>query len=446
VHGRRERQLISNATLPNAVLFLKKIKHNFEYNSLLRGLFSQWIPKNLEKDAGEWLKDQIDISGCSVATGSVDSNLVSTHYGIMIHDDLVNKENSYTKDQLLKTNNWWQLANSLLLPNGVEILIGTRWATDDVYGSIIDKFLQPENPEFFREAPIVELHKGNFHLLQMDCWTDPVKETGSTFPVMFPESKLKELQMIEGDNFPGRYRNDPLAKGRNPFKREWITRWRDLEMPSQRHTMLLIDPSGKAEVTSDYTGCVVVSCGVDHKIYVEHGKRYLITDRALAEWIIENAPIWKPDVIYIEDNKHGVIQDLLELLVGQYIRMGKIEKDNLEYVKTLPYILLEAFPRGRAKEARIRNLTGYVQNGTLLFPGHGAEDLEDEMVRYPSMRDNVIDALAYLLDFMVFPKPTDPPKLSAVHNSREEKEEAEWEGIKEDHKIGERKFDDIDLY
>ena len=47
IAGRHVLQIISNATLPNAKEFLAKIKYNLEYNDILRGLFSNFMPKNL---------------------------------------------------------------------------------------------------------------------------------------------------------------------------------------------------------------------------------------------------------------------------------------------------------------------------------------------------------------------------------------------------------------
>jgi hypothetical protein len=444
--GRREHQIISNATLPNAKVFLEKIKFNLSQNELLRGLFSEYIPSNPETGSNRWTQDEINLNGNLIETGSAEGNLVSRHYKVMVNDDLVNKENSGTKDQLLKTLDWWKLSQSLLLPDGIEINIGTRWAFDDLYGYFIEKFVQPAK-DYAKGLPIVELHNGNYHVLQMDCWEDPINETGSTFPVLFPEHKLKELQLQLGDRFNGQYRNDPLAKGRNPFNPDWFTRWVQNELPPVRYTVMLIDPSGKAQVDSDYTGIVVIHLSTHKKGYIEYAKRHLITDKKLAEWIIFNAPKWHPDTIAIEDNKFQTIYELLELLVAQGIRMRTIPDGELEYVKTIPYLLREVGAHGRPKEARIRNLTGFFENGTFMLPYRDAEDLEEEMTRYPSMRDDVIDAMAYVLDVMVYPSTTDPPKLDRVHMDKVEKEEEEWNDLRDTVMVGQPFLaDNMDLW
>ena len=454
VNGRREHQIISNATLPNAKSFLEKIKYNLKFNDLLRGLFKEWIPEDPDNEAEKWTQDYIQIGGCFIETGSVEGNLVSQHYKTMINDDLVNRDNSATKDQLKKTLDWWKLAQSLLLSNGIEINIGTRWAFDDLYGHFIENFAQPDFEYMETGEPIAEIHKGPYHVLWMDCWANPKEETGSTFPVLFPEEKLKELQLQQGDRFNGQYRNNPLALGKNPFHREWFVRWNPLrDKPLIRHSIMLIDPSGKAEVDSDYSGIVVIHLTTDKRGLIEYGNRHLITDRKLAEWIIENAPRFNVDSIYIEDMKYKTIYELLELLIPDLIRRRQIPADQLEYVKTIPYILTAVSPKGRPKDVRVRHLTGMFENGTFALPIPGlemAKDLEDELIRYPSMRDDVVDALAYVMDVLIFPRPTDPPKSLVLTPEEkmtdEERVEKEWASIREAAYAGTILIDDADMY
>lgn len=434
VSGRREHQIISNATIPNAKNFLEKIKYNLQYNDLLRGLFREWIPNDPENEAEKWTQDYIQLNGCLVETGSVEGNLVSQHYKVMINDDLVNRDNSATKDQLLKTQDWWKLAQSLLLSNGVEINIGTRWSYDDLYGYFIEEFLEPDFDYMSTGKPIVELHKGPYHVLWMDCWSDPVTETGSTFPTLFPEYKLKELQKQQGPRFNGQYRNNPLALGKNPFQKNWFVKWNLRDRPAIRNTIMLIDPSGKADVESDYTGITVIHLTHDKRGLIELGKRLLITDRALAQWIVDNAPVHQADTIYIEDMKYNTVYEILELLIPDLIRRRQIPENHLEYVKTIPYRLMPCFPKGRPKEVRIRHLTGMFENGTFaLLNGKGTEELENELIRYPSMQDDIVDSLAYVMDFLVFPTKTDPPKpLELAPEDKmtaEEREEKEWSEI-----------------
>ena len=441
LEGKHVLQIISNATLPNAKEFLAKIKYNLQYNDILRGLLSRFLPKDLEnvKGSNKWTLDEIQLNGCRIETGSAEGNLVSRHYGIMINDDLVNRENSKNAEQILKVIDWWQLSQSLLNPNGIEINIGTRWNYDDLYGHIIAQFIKPEK-DYYKGKPIVEVHNGKYHLLQMDCWADPDNETGSTFPTLFPESKLKQIFLEQGDRAYGQYRNDPLARGKNPIKREWFRRYHPDSEPSQRITALLVDPSGKARETSDDTGLVVIDFCSDRKGYLKIGEKKRITDMTLGEYIITLALRYHPDFIGMEDVKFKTMIDILELLIPQKLRErvdGKfvIPSEEHDYIRSLPYLLRELKPGGRDKDTRIRNLTGRIESGDFVFPMSGTEQLEEQLIRFPtSSKKDIADAFAYALDVMHFPKVTDPPKLLVVpahlKMTQEERIEKEWDEMR----------------
>ena len=448
VEGKREHEIISNATLPNAKEFLAKIKYNFEHNMFLRGLFGKWIPKDLDNEATRWTQDEIELGGNRIETGSVEGNLVSRHYKIIINDDLVNKENSLTREQIAKVIDWWKLAQSLLLPDGIEIIIGTRWDFDDLYGHAIRTFVEPEK-DFSVGHPIAEWHNGNYHLIQMDCWADPQAETGSTFPTMYPEHWLKEQQELQGDRFGGQYRNDPIAKGKQKFKSEHIKRWENL--PNIRNTVWLIDPSDTDKEKSDYTGSVFLDYGVDKKFYVIKAERLKITDLSLAIHIVNEAPIFQPTTIGIESNKYNVIRELLELKIPMMIKNGEVPEGYIEYVKTLPYIIEELKHHSRPKFARIEAMHSHVEDGRCLFPHKGAEVLIDELLRLRSaQRDDVADAFGYALDLIHFPKPSDPVKLLVVPDRLKmtdtEREEEDWENYVEDCYADQPQFEDADLY
>jgi len=66
----------------------------------------------------------------------------------MINDDLVNRENSGTKEQIAKVIDWWKLARSLLESKGLEVSLGTRWFADDLYGYMLKEFLGLDEAAF----------------------------------------------------------------------------------------------------------------------------------------------------------------------------------------------------------------------------------------------------------------------------------------------------------
>ena len=434
VSGNREIVIINNATWDNALLFLKKIKFNLKDNDFLRFLFARYIPDNVV-ESEEWTKDCIEISGNRLELGSIEKNLVSRHYQVMINDDLVNKENSATTDQLTKVHEWWGLSHSLLHPRGIEIDIGTRWTFDDNYGIIMEKFLNIPRG-YGEDQAIWEWHNGRYHLLHMECWADPINRKGSTFPILFPEHVLKELEKQLGDDFYGQYENNPARKGINPFKKEWFKRWIPVMRPDVRYTIMLCDPSGRARGNeSSNSGIVVVSLGADQKGYVEFASGEKITDFRLAERLVDLAMRYRPDMIGIEDVKYDSMRDHIIAVIGNITRNQRVtDKEDLDYLQSLPGLLIELKPHGRPKEVRIKQLTGYIQNGTFLFPFQGAEQLEEELIRFPSPKNDIVDAFAYILDNLVFPRKEDQPKYvlpDKLKKTDEELLEEEWESVRE---------------
>jgi hypothetical protein len=424
--------LLSNATLSNAKMFLKKIKYNFEHNELLRDLFPE-IPRDPEKQAGRWTLEEIELKNTLVETGSVEGNLVSKHYSLLINDDLVNKENCSTPEQINKTIDWWKLSRSLLESRGTEIIIGTRYDNDDLYGYLLNQFFgfTIETYNEHRNKPIIETHKDNYHYLRISCWEDPVNEKGSTFPILFPESKLKKIKEQQAEFFFGQYLNDPISDTTAIFKRSWIQHWRRGELPEIRNTYMLIDPSGKETAGSDKTGMVVIDAGADKNLYVIYAKSNKETDLKAVEQMINLASLYQPIYIGIEETKYEVYRDLCSFLLPQLIRQGKLPKGSEAYAKCIPNILFPLKPKNRPKELRVKNLTGWFESGKILLPPIGYEDLLNEILFFGRTRyDDIVDALAYILDCVVFPNPAEPKKqyiTSYDANSFAERERRFWE-------------------
>ncbi len=454
--NKRESFLFSHAVEPRAIALKSRIKHNLVYNEFLRGLLSITNPEvakqllDPENTAELWTKEEDRIWGNVLMTGAVEKTLESTHFNIHIGDDLVVRENSKTSSQLDKVENWWKLARPLLSPNGIELLVGTRYGFDDLYGRLIEKFLKPEK-DYNLKAPIVELHRDNWHLLQADCWSDQKNETGSTFPFLFQEKELKRLKEEMGDEFSYQYRNDPIAKGAHKYKRSDFHYYDDKDVPQIVNTVFLLDVTDKQKETSDYTGIVVVDLGVDKKGYIRKAWREKITDSSLIDKLCEVAPMYNPATINVESTKYLTILELMEILIPEKLRCGDIPKGYREFVATLPHICSELKHRGRPKKIRIENMHGYVKDKIILFPRNGAEDLIEELLRLGSWKtDDTADAFGYLQDVLVFPTKTDPEKFllmpEGAKKTPAEREEDDWEQYKEDIYMGNPQIDDSDLW
>lgn len=405
--GKRETWIINNATLPNAVEFLERNKYNIAYNDLLRSLFSDCLPTS-PLTAERWIEREVQILGTRVQTGAAEGNLVSRHFpGGIFNDDLVNRDNSQTKDQLDKVIDFWKLCQPLQLPSSIEFILGTRWSYDDLYGHIITQHLKIPEDEMrhYRERPYFEYHKQRYHLFHCSCWQIPKEEKGSTFPQLYPEKRLKEIKYEQGERFGGQYLNDPLALSESKFKESFFRNpWKPSELPEKKLTYMLVDPSGTDTKESDYTGLVVVDTSIEKVCYIRSAVRKRITDSAACEWIVQSAIRWRPNVIGIEENRYSTYLELIEFLLPQMNRQGKIPGDSAMYAKRIPHILVKLQHHSRRKTDRIGNLAGYFEQNLLRVAPAGMQDLIDELLRFPlSNYDDLSDALGYLYDIVCYP-------------------------------------------
>jgi hypothetical protein len=72
------------------------------------------------------------------------------HYDVIIIDDANSPNNSQTEEGRKKVIDHYRYMNAILEPDGEMIVIGTRYAADDIYGFILDN----EIPEGEKNAVI----------------------------------------------------------------------------------------------------------------------------------------------------------------------------------------------------------------------------------------------------------------------------------------------------
>lgn len=125
------RILIGNATSAMAQAFLGQIKKHLQFNKTFIQYFG-----NLAEGADKWRDDMITLKKkggddlsyltkeATVTAYGVGGNLVSQHYDLIILDDLHNRDNISTKDQIEKVKTVFRDILDLLEPGGEMIVIG----------------------------------------------------------------------------------------------------------------------------------------------------------------------------------------------------------------------------------------------------------------------------------------------------------------------------------
>lgn len=88
----------------------------------------------------------------TVTCGGVETTKVGQHYDLIIFDDLNSKNNSDTQEGRQKVIDHYRMNEAILEPNGTMVVIGTRYAEDDLIGWIIRNELGYKNETELRKS------------------------------------------------------------------------------------------------------------------------------------------------------------------------------------------------------------------------------------------------------------------------------------------------------
>jgi predicted phage terminase large subunit-like protein len=207
-----------------AVSFMKEIK---DYFFLADGaeptafhlLFPEYILRGVDGTSKEPLECPARIhpqKEASLWVNAIVANLSGWHCDIKKGDDIVTDENSNTEDAREKLKVKYDGTGDLLDPHGFEDHIGTRYFTDDWYGTRL-----APNPETGEVAPI-KYHKRG-------CWI--VKPEYAEVSLLKLTEEMVLLTFPQKWNFK-RLRNELLKKGERYFKNQQLNEPTDAQQDS----------------------------------------------------------------------------------------------------------------------------------------------------------------------------------------------------------------------
>jgi predicted phage terminase large subunit-like protein len=382
------RVLIYSATWQMAVDIHKNIQKNLQSSERLIQLYGDYF-----SGAKEWAQDrtrlaQNDKREPTITAAGIDNNLVGGHYDLIIMDDVVNRDNVGTMDQINKVITRYKDSLDLLEPKGELIVIGTRWHDSDLYGWIMDPGNQAMDNYLTLESvghpEIMRAFEGS---LLTDEGFKPLWEGKFTRKDFL--AKLKE----EGwGHFSAQYLNDPVPEEDAIFKRPWFKYYTYDDIKGKLlNKFLLIDPALSLNKDADYTAMIVVGIDEYNNIFILDITRQRMSPNDIIEEIFRLNDKWSLVDTAIE-------QVAFQKVLGYYLREDP-------RFKMRPFHITELKPNERSKDQRIKGLQPLYENGKIF---HSKElpntmYLEDELVRFPrSKNDDIIDALAYAPD-IVFP-------------------------------------------
>lgn len=138
-----ERILIDSEVYSNSKNFLREIKAHMT-NPKVVELFGQF------KSDTNWNEGELTIAQrtkpykeASITCSGIGAVKVGQHFSKIIGDDLNSGNNSATPEARKKVITHYQMNQAILEPDGIYVIIGTRYAVDDVIGWILDNEINP---------------------------------------------------------------------------------------------------------------------------------------------------------------------------------------------------------------------------------------------------------------------------------------------------------------
>lgn len=366
------RILISCNTWENSRKFLGAIQ-KYLIQSALGAYFGDFVSPHWNQDECTVAQRNQILVAPTWATTGTEKQQTSQHYDLIIHDDLVDEENSRTPELREKTKQVYRNSWDLLEPGGEMVVMGTRKHQDDLYADIMEE--------------------GGWDTLIKEAYTDQTRQA-VIFPEKFTLDKLAELRKIKGPYyFAAEYLNNPIAEEAADFRKEMV-RYYQPGTPHPHSLYLTIDPAISLSRDADYTAMVVAGMFHDRRIRVVDRLHSKFMPGDLVNAIFDLVKKWRLHRVGIETFafqktlKYDIQRQQRER--GLFFRVDELGKRHTGRGEPI-----------LSKEARIRRLQPYFEQG-LVEVRSDMQDLVDELLAFPrGKHDDLIDALSYQLDYLV---------------------------------------------
>lgn len=410
LHNHEIRLLMVNESAVNAEYMLREMKGHFENNEIFRHVFPEAIPADFNKT--NWTTTSVTLPRKGVYreptfdTAGTTSKIVSRHYTHIKGDDLVSDEAMESPALMKKAKKFVNRLVSLLVNPRLDFIeiIGTRWAYDDVYGHIIEKF--PEFDLFLRKA-----------IIMGEDGPEPF------FPQRYTMEIFQGIIERDPDQWATQYANDPTDSTLQDFRPEWL-KWCDVGVDrairyKKGHMLhrwdlhdlryyIHVDPSMGENPNSDYAGITVPGLAPTKDIFLVDAIAQRLDPIKLVDKIIELAHVYIPKAVTVESNAYQ------KAIVYYLEQAAKREGIFLNIIPVLS-------PSGVRKEARIRGaLQPFFAEGRV-FVRRGLIDFIEEYTRFgKSQDDHMMDSLAQGPEVWRFPFGREAQRRAKARAKRDE--------------------------
>jgi hypothetical protein len=387
--------LLDSVALTNSVHNLQVVRRFFEGHAKLRELYGEFHGKTDTWNDSEFTvckRTNIKLKEATVTSSGIDKVQIGPHYDLIIADDLHNRENCQTIEQVQKVKEHIRLVFGLLDPGGEFIIAGHRWSYTDAYSMVMGDTNKPDELEFAQNFK----NKTYIH--------GAVNPAGELyFPrVHTREHLLRQRTTLGIANYSAMLMNEPVMAGDGQtFSPRYFKRFKEplqtldektKQLKPKLNRYMTVDPGGAKKGNDNW---VFFEGGVDSE-FNKYYERYLKTVcnlTAAAEHIYR---LWLA-------RKHLKIgyeiagqQGLGLIAIKQYLWA--------KYHTALPFV--ELVHSTDSKGERIESMGPEYEMGKIYHSAQMSEafGLEDQLLKYPKGEDDVADAASMLKEVAKAPR------------------------------------------
>jgi predicted phage terminase large subunit-like protein len=344
--------------------------------------YRQVFPTRLAADRSATADFQTTLLGGRMSN-SVGGALTGRGGDILIIDDPTKPEEALSETQRNAANNWFDHTFYSRLNDkrtGAIVIVMQRLHLDDLVGHVLVK-----EPWDVISLPAIAAEEENWRYDTLRGAQSHVRHAGEA---LHPEREpLEVLQRIReslgGYSFSAQYLQSPVPLGGGLIKRAWLRFDEPGTVPQQFSNILQSwDTANKATELANYSVCTTWGIQGIH-IYLLHVYRRRLDYPDLKRAVQEQARLWSPNTILIEDKASGT--QLLQ----------ELAREGLPQVKGVK-------PDGD-KLMRMHAQTAVIENGFVHFPKKAPwlACYVDEMTSFPHGKfsdqvDSTSQALAWI--------------------------------------------------
>ena len=420
-------ELTKNPTLRilyiSATANLAEKQLGFIKGILTSDTFRRYWPDHVHADEGKrtrWTNSEImldhplrrkeNVRDPSVFTGGLTTSLTGLHCDIAVLDDVVVYENAYTGEGRNKVKSQYSLLSSIEGAEAKEWVVGTRYHPADLYNDLLqmtedlynddgEKVGEDNIYEIF-EKPVENRGDGTGEFL----WPRSQRKDGKWFGFDLKILAKKRGQYLDKGQFRAQYYNDPSDPDNVPVGSEKFQYYEQKHIREENgylyyrdnrlNVFAAVDFAFSLGKRADYTAIVVVGIDADNNIYVLDIDRFR-TDRISEyfEHILHLSNKWSFRKLRAETTvaQMAIVKQLKELIKQHGLaisidefRPNKIQGNKQERISSV-------------LEPRYDNLSIWH------YRGGNTQILEEELSSRNPPHDDVIDALASVVDMAVKP-------------------------------------------